>query len=93
MPPIIDSFNKFKDNILSPVVIRLHGPDRKEIEEETGKNWNQIVSPKDKELVQVRQMIDYFISKEVDVYVNVNNHYEGSAPLTIQKVQQHLNDL
>jgi uncharacterized protein YecE (DUF72 family) len=80
MPPIFESFNKFKDKILSPVVIRLHGPDRKGIEEETGGNWNQIVSPKDDELVKVVDMINYFSSKNIDVYLNVNNHYEGSAP-------------
>ena len=90
MPPIFDSFNKFKDKVLSPVVIRLHGPDRKEIEELTGSNWNHIVSPKDEELPNVVDMINYFSSKKIDVYLNVNNHYEGSAPLTIKKIQQLL---
>lgn len=88
MPLIFDSFNKFKDKIVSPTIIRLHGPDRKGIEDETGGEWNQIVAPKDEELVKVKQMIDYFISKEVDVYMNVNNHYEGSAPLTIKRIME-----
>ena len=26
----------------------------------------------------------------VDVYVNVNNHYEGSAPLTIERIKELL---
>jgi hypothetical protein len=26
----------------------------------------------------------------MDVYLNVNNHYEGSAPLTIERVRQLL---
>jgi uncharacterized protein YecE (DUF72 family) len=90
MPPIFESFNKFKDKILSLVVIRLHGPDRKEIEEQTGGNWNQIISPKDDELPKVVNIINYFSSKNIDVYLNVNNHYEGSAPLTIQKINRLL---
>nr|NIR09555.1 DUF72 domain-containing protein [Candidatus Aminicenantes bacterium] len=28
--------------------------------------------------------------RKVDVYLNVNNHYEGSAPLTIKKIQEML---
>ena len=36
MPPIFQAFHKFKDTFISPVIIRLHGPDRKEIEKETG---------------------------------------------------------
>lgn len=35
-------------------------------------------------------IINYFFSKNIDVYLNVNNHYEGSAPLTIQKIKQLL---
>ena len=79
MPPIFESYNKFK-----------HGPDRKEIEEQTGGNWNQIVTPKDDELTKVVDMINYFSSKNIDVYLNVNNHYEGRIPLTIRKIQQLL---
>ena len=28
--------------------------------------------------------------RKIDVYLNVNNHYEGSAPLTIKKIQEML---
>lgn len=90
MPPVFESFSKFKDKISNPTIIRLHGPDRKGIEDETGGNWNEIVAPKDDELKTVRQMVEYFISKEVDVFVNVNNHYEGSAPLTIKKILESI---
>jgi len=26
-------------------------------------------------------------SRGIEVYLNVNNHYEGSAPLTIEKIR------
>jgi uncharacterized protein YecE (DUF72 family) len=69
-------------------VIRLHGPDRSGIEEKTGNIWNQIVEPKDNELPKIAGMIQYLSEKKIDVYVNVNNHYEGSAPLTIKKLKE-----
>ena len=31
------------------------------------------------------------MAKQVEVYVYVNNHYEGSAPKTIQKILDNLN--
>ncbi len=32
-------------------------------------------------------MITELQTKNIDVYMNVNNHYEGSAPLTIDKLK------
>lgn len=90
MPHIWDVFNEFKDQIKSTTVIRLHAPDRSGIEEKTGSIWNQIVEPKDADLEKVAEIIYYLKNKKVDTYVNVNNHYEGSAPLTIQKLNKLL---
>jgi uncharacterized protein YecE (DUF72 family) len=86
MPPIWEAFKDYKDQINSTVVIRLHGPDRSGIETKTGGIWNQIVEPKNDELNKVAEIINYLETKRVDTYVNVNNHYEGSAPLTIKKI-------
>lgn len=88
MPPIWDVFNEYKDKIQSTAVIRLHGPDRSGIEKKTGSVWNQIVEPKDEELDKVAEIIQYLKNKKVDTYVNVNNHFEGSAPLTIKKINR-----
>ena len=88
MPPIWEVFNEYKDQIKSTAVIRLHGPDRSGIEKKTNSIWNQIVEPKDDELDKVAEIIHYLKNKKVDTYVNVNNHYEGSAPLTIQKINK-----
>ena len=87
MPPIWDVFNEFKSFINTTSVIRLHGPDRAGMEEKTKNIWNKIVDPKDEELNKIREMIYSLTQKGVDLYVNVNNHYEGSAPLTIEKLK------
>lgn len=90
MPPVWSVFNEFKDQIKSTAVIRLHGPDRSGIEQKTGSIWNQIVEPKDEEIDKVSEIIHYLNNKKVDTYVNVNNHYEGSAPLTIRKIEEKI---
>jgi uncharacterized protein YecE (DUF72 family) len=71
-------------------VIRLHGPDRQGIERMTGKQWDRVVNPKDDEIGDILDTIGRLLRRKVDVYLNVNNHYEGSAPLTIDKIRQRL---
>lgn len=90
MPPIVSLYNRFKNHIKKSTIIRLHGPDRKEIENKTKSKWNQIVEPKDGEIQQIAGMINELVSRDVRVTVNVNNHYEGSAPLTIKKIYDAL---
>lgn len=91
MQPIWEIFNEYRDKIRSTTVIRLHGPDRKSIEEKSGSEWNQIIEPKDDELDKIVEIINYLSNKKIDIYLNVNNHYEGSAPLTIQKINKLIN--
>ena len=38
-------------------------------------------------LDKLADLIYYLKNKKFDAYVNVNNHYEGSAPLTIKKIE------
>ncbi|MFC2139660.1 DUF72 domain-containing protein [Bacteroidota bacterium] len=89
MPPIFEVFEEFKDGISNPI-IRLHGPDRKEIETKSGGQWNKIIEPKDSELSKITEMIEILLNSGNDIYLNVNNHYEGSAPLTIEKIKELL---
>jgi uncharacterized protein YecE (DUF72 family) len=92
MPSITDVYEKWHSLIHQHqvVVIRLLGPDRKGIEEQTGKQWDRIVAPKDDELVAIVKMVEKLLARGLDVYLNVNNHYEGSAPLTIERIRRLL---
>jgi uncharacterized protein YecE (DUF72 family) len=90
MPDISQIYYHFKDLLNNPVVLRLHGPGRSEIEEQSGGNWDKILQPKDDELAKITQIIQDLDSRHLDVYINVNNHYEGSAPLTIEKLRNLL---
>jgi uncharacterized protein YecE (DUF72 family) len=68
------------------LVIRLHGPDRKEIEAKTKGTWSDIVLPRDESLGSAAWIIQHSLEKDLDTYVNVNNHYEGCAPLSIERL-------
>ena len=72
------------------MVIRLHGPDRSDIEKKSGGNWDKILEPKDKELQDIAEIVRNLLERKMDVYVNMNNHYEGSAPLSIKRLQKFI---
>jgi len=90
MPPVTEIYSKFKKHINSLAVIRLHGPDRKGIEKISNENWDQIYINRDSEINSVVEMINDLQSREVDLFVNVNNHFEGSSPLTIGRIKEKL---
>jgi uncharacterized protein YecE (DUF72 family) len=86
MPPVEEAWRRLGHLLRGAAVVRLHGPDRKGMEARTGESWNRIVSPKDEELARIAGMVNDMRSRGLTVFVNVNNHYEGSAPLTIERL-------
>ncbi|MFN2312292.1 MAG: DUF72 domain-containing protein [Spirochaetia bacterium] len=69
-----------------PVVLRLIGPDRAAMDRSSGKRWDRIIVARDADLERVVTFSQATVQRGHDVYLNVNNHYEGSAPLTIEKI-------
>ena len=57
------------------------------MEERAGDSWDRILTPKDDELLQLRGMIDDLRNQRHQIFINVNNHYEGSAPRTIARIK------
>ena len=90
MPPVIEVYNKYKKYLKNLTVLRLHGPDRKGIEKISNENWNKIYIDREKEIKSLVEMIKELEKNEVDLFVNVNNHFEGSAPLTISRIRDKL---
>jgi len=88
MPSITDLYQKYSENIQDLTVIRLHGPDRSDIEKKSKGNWNRIFESKAKEMEKIAEMVTDLLERKVDIYVNMNNHYEGSAPLSIQRLKK-----
>ncbi len=83
MPPIGKVFEDFAPETAAFQVIRLHGGDRLEIEGETGEVWNKIVAPKPGGSKAAAKIVRANAKKRVLTYLNFNNHFEGSAPLSI----------
>ena len=90
MPSIFEVYENFKGKLVSPIVIRLHGGDRLEIEEKTKEQWNEVVAPKDEDLRKVGKMVRELQERSYKIFLNINNHYEGSAPKTIERVRRML---
>ncbi|MBI5528142.1 MAG: DUF72 domain-containing protein [Deltaproteobacteria bacterium] len=92
MPPVVDVFAAHREFFLSQktVVIRLCGPDRGGMEEKTGKQWDRVVKSRRDDLKKITAVVTDLLARGVDVYLNVNNHYEGSAPLTIRTIRELL---
>ena len=90
LPDIRELYAAGCDSTPGLAVIRLLGYDRAGIEAETGKRWDRRLHPHDDELGGIAAMINDMLRRGAEVYVNVNNHYEGSAPLTITALCEKL---
>jgi uncharacterized protein YecE (DUF72 family) len=90
MPPIFDVYKQFGAKISSLTVIRLHGGDRREIEDKTGNDWSDIVDPKDGDLQSLATMLADLSVRNIETFLYVNNHFEGSAPRTIARINELL---
>ena len=90
MPPVTEVYKRYKKIIKNLAILRLHGPDRKGIENIANDNWNKIYINRDGEISSIAEMIKELQNNEVDLFINVNNHFEGSAPITIEKIKKLL---
>ncbi|MBT3375945.1 MAG: DUF72 domain-containing protein [Lentisphaerae bacterium] len=90
MPHIGDLPARLRTVTTDISVLRLHGSDRADIEKRTGKVWSRVVDPQPGGLTAASRIIRANASRKVLTYVNVNNHFEGSAPLTIARLAAEL---
>ncbi|NLX20540.1 MAG: DUF72 domain-containing protein [Phycisphaerae bacterium] len=85
MPPIGEVFDRYHPQTADFSIVRLHGPDRAEIEQQTDQVWDRIVSPKPEGLNAAARIGEFNASRKVLTYVNINNHFEGCAPISAQR--------
>lgn len=90
MPEPARVFDYYDARTADFMVLRLHGPDRAGIERVTKKKWGRIVQPQDRGVRAAADIVRRNTTEFVTTYVNVNNHYEGSAPLTIERFLEAL---
>lgn len=92
MPHVYEVYEKFGDLISGTSVIRLLGGDRAEIERATGGSWDRIVDAKPDKIL-VAGMSREIVVRGGRVVISINNHYEGSAPMTALFFEGELGDL
>jgi uncharacterized protein YecE (DUF72 family) len=85
MPHIGEVYAKFQPATADFCIIRLHGGDRMEMETQTGGLWNHVISPKPKGLKAAAQIVRANRKRNILTFVNLNNHFEGSAPITAER--------
>ncbi len=90
MPPIFGIYEKYADQLTDNVVIRLHGPDRDGIEGRAGSDWSKIIEPRDGDLDAVVRMLRDAAVRRRTPWTFANNHFEGCAPLTIERIRERL---
>ncbi len=90
MPRIGDLLDRFQPVTAPFSVIRLHGGDRADIEAETGGIWNAVISPKPDRIEDAVRIVRHNRRSKVLTYLNLNNHFEGSAPLTAERFLKRL---
>ncbi len=92
LPPVWKLEEKFAERLTGTTVIRLMGADRKGIEARSNDDWSLVRDPKDDELRRIVSMAQRLRKRGKHVYININNHYEGSAPRTAEKVEKSLRE-
>ena len=90
MPPVLEIYRRHADLLSETAVIRLHGPDRGAIEGRTGKEWNRIAEPREADLDALAEVVKGLQKRKRDIWVFANNHFEGCAPLTLDRLKQRL---
>jgi uncharacterized protein YecE (DUF72 family) len=92
LPSAAALYERFGSALGETAVLRLLGGDRKAMEERAGGRWDRIVEENPGKEGIARMVVD-LLRKGKRVYINVNNHYEGSAPLTIASLEAMIGGL
>ncbi|MGD1000364.1 MAG: DUF72 domain-containing protein [Candidatus Brocadiia bacterium] len=82
MPHIAEVFSKNETTTPAGTIVRLHGPDRQAMEEATDSAWDGIVEPRPESIQAAVSIVRANLRLGHKVFVNINNHFEGCAPLT-----------
>jgi len=90
MPPVSEVYEKFAGQLTDNAIIRLHGKDREGIEQRSGKDWSKILEPHDADLDALVKMVKDLAVRRRAVWVFANNHFEGCAPITIERIKERL---
>lgn len=87
LPHVWELVERHGDLVGERCAVRLLGGDRKEIEKKTGGVWNALAEPRE-DIALIAGAVAELARGSRLVHVYVNNHFEGSAPLTIERLRE-----
>jgi uncharacterized protein YecE (DUF72 family) len=90
MPPFFDLLRQHLHRLPPNVILRLQAGGRADMERRSGGRWSRLIEPREAELDLVADTLRRLGDHGRTVWVFVNNHYEGSAPLTLARIQERL---
>lgn len=90
LPPVAEVYPKFAELLTDDCVVRLHGPDWEGMEKRVGQDWSRIVEPRDADLAALIAPLKDMLAKRKHAWVFVNNHFEGCAPKTVERVRERM---
>jgi uncharacterized protein YecE (DUF72 family) len=86
MPAVAEVYPKFAERLAETCVVRLHGPDWEGMERRVGKDWSRIAAPRDADLAALVAPLKDMLARRKETWVFVNNHFEGCAPKTVERL-------
>lgn len=89
MPPVSIIMKSHESLTTKHTVFRLHGPDREGIAQKAGGVWDRIQIDRSPTLETIGGILRKVIDERISTFVNVNNHFEGCAPVSIGKLLRH----
>jgi uncharacterized protein YecE (DUF72 family) len=90
MPHIGEVWDRLHPATANFAVVRLHGPDRSKIEAMSGERWDRVLDPHPEGLQAAATIIRANAARKAVTLVNMNNHFEGSAPRSIGRLLEVL---
>ena len=85
MPPIAGVFSEHDTSTEAPTIVRLHGPGREAMEEAGEGRWDRLIEPRPASVQAAVDIVRANLRLGHKTFVNINNHFEGCAPLTAER--------
>lgn len=93
MPPVGEVFGRLGGPPPGrSCILRLQAYDYGAIEKQTNGSWDRRVQPHEDRLADVAEIIRQTLAGRILTFVNVNNHFEGCAPLTAARLVEILSN-
>jgi uncharacterized protein YecE (DUF72 family) len=92
MPHIADVFSKHDTSTEPPTIVRLHGSEREAMEEAAAGHWDRLIEPRPDSIKAAVDIVRANFRLGRKTFVNINNHSEGCAPLTAERLLKLLRE-